>query len=91
MNNIESIIIGTVIYFFLSALCFWWTDVKKWTFRFWNYEPWTCFKCFRFWASVWTTIIIALTGEYMLALTLFVLAALDTVALHIKEKNIPEI
>lgn len=91
MNSIISLLLGTLIYFILSLVAYWWTDVKKWTLRNMNYQPWTCFKCFRFWLCTYVVIIIALIPEYYLALTLFVLACLDTIALHVKEKNGEEV
>lgn len=91
MSNIESFVIGTIIYVIIAFVAYWWTDVKKWALKPFNYEPWTCYKCFRFWVSVWVTIILVMSEAFMMAFSLFVLAGMDAVALHIKENNTDEV
>lgn len=86
MSLILSYIIGTVAYAFIAILTYVFTTYGP-VLPFWNYRPWTCYKCFRFWCSWWVAIGMALTGHTAMGITLAFIASMDAIAMDYEETN----
>lgn len=51
------------------------------------YKPWSCFKCSRFWLSLWVAGLAFIAGFAITAYSLAVIAVLDATALDWAERH----
>ena len=81
------IIIAIIIIFFLTkALIFYFTDINGLP-PFLQYQPYSCYKCMSFWTLTFIFATIAICFKEYLFLLGNTLTILDTIALHIYQKN----
>lgn len=86
MSLLASYIIGTVAYAIIAILTYVFTTYGP-LIPWWNYRPWTCYKCLRFWCSWWVAIGMALSGLDCMGITLALIASMDAVAMDYEETN----
>lgn len=64
----------------------WWAlDVRLWHLAPFDYKPFSCRKCLTFWLLAATSAGALMAGFVTFSLTLFCVAALNAVAMHVDE------
>lgn len=86
MGNFLSIIAGTIIWFIILTISYYFVEHNK--IPYLQYKPFICFKCFNFWLQLFSHITIyELTQNLLLANVGIGLATLNTIAIIIDERN----
>lgn len=86
---IIELIFTLIIFFSMSYITYWLCDVKGLP-EFLNYKPYICRKCLNFWIQLFiypTVFIISNYDWWYLLIMGEILNILNTIALHLDEKN----
>lgn len=85
MSLIMEYLLGTGIYVIIAILSYVITMYMP-PLPMFDYRPYTCYKCLRFWVSWYIAIGMALTGLTCMGLTIGILAGFDAYALDYEER-----
>lgn len=85
MTLIMEYLLGSGIYGIIAIITYVFTTYCP-ALPMFNYGPYTCYKCLRFWTSWWVAIGMALMGLTCMGITIGVLATFDAYALDYNER-----